>query len=315
MLRWGTKLPTPYVIAHLEDFFKVLRAIRENHLIETRSTQVSSMTFYRGHASSGWSLSPRLYREELHEVEQNLVKDALRIAPDEFRSLTPFQSLSKMQHLGLPTRLLDVTSNPLVALHFACMEHPGEDGEVKIFANLPTTSETGYPCKDVEEFVFRHSWSRFSVDDFPSRASATLPQDPEAKEEHRQSVEHTLSIPFAAVLPDNTNERLTAQAGAFLVCGMKVARKEKDSMYGSSGKEYWWFEPAQLSSQLGFSESLRATDLQLLIPAGAKSGLLAELEQVNINRWRLFPEAEHQMRYIYENYLSGRWRPPGHRAP
>lgn len=53
--------------------------------------------------------------------------------PKEFQGMNSIlDKLVEMQHYNLPTRLLDVSSNALVALLFACQDFES-DGEVIIF--------------------------------------------------------------------------------------------------------------------------------------------------------------------------------------
>lgn len=98
--------------------------------------------FYRGQAKE-WRLMPKVFRSEkvssdrysFNELEKNYYYEALTRFPEEFAGLTSLDKLAKMQHYGWPTRMLDVTINPLAALWFACSdnEHKDEDGFVYIF--------------------------------------------------------------------------------------------------------------------------------------------------------------------------------------
>ncbi|OAE38518.1 hypothetical protein A7J42_16485 [Brucella intermedia] len=69
--------------------------------------------------------------------EDRLCKELLIAHHDEFHGDDYcFDRLVRMQHYGLPTRLLDISGNPLVALFFACSCKPDQleiDGEVIIF--------------------------------------------------------------------------------------------------------------------------------------------------------------------------------------
>ena len=79
-------------------------------------------TFYRGHADKDWVLLPSIFRTPNGvEKEHLLFRDMVAHEPQSFSECkSALDYLVQMQHYGLPTRLLDMTTNPLIALYFAC---------------------------------------------------------------------------------------------------------------------------------------------------------------------------------------------------
>lgn len=74
---------------------------------------------YRGQTDN-WNLIPGLYRGNYESKEREILDEVQRLYPYEFAGCqTLFDILIKAQHYGIPTRILDVTFNPLVALFFA----------------------------------------------------------------------------------------------------------------------------------------------------------------------------------------------------
>ena len=97
--------------------------------------------FFRGHSRFSHRLVPSIYRDPSWIANEDvLFKELVLRCPNDFSGQeSTFQALVKMQHYSLPTRLLDITTNPLIALYFAC-EHEGqlrESGEVVVF-RIPT---------------------------------------------------------------------------------------------------------------------------------------------------------------------------------
>ena len=92
---------------------------------------IDEKVFYRGHSDCSYKLEPSLFRKLDWISNENRMNYELisRCQEDFYGVNSSVEKLSKMQHYGLPTRLLDITQNPLVALYFACLNNE-KRGEV-----------------------------------------------------------------------------------------------------------------------------------------------------------------------------------------
>lgn len=75
---------------------------------------------YRGLGEHFWADTPLLFRNKHIEEEARMVTEFNRNYPSETQFVHTIDILTELQHYGADTRLLDATTNALVALFFAC---------------------------------------------------------------------------------------------------------------------------------------------------------------------------------------------------
>lgn len=123
-----------------------------------RNGDKRSKLLYRGQrkSTSDWPLIPKVFREPFIKTDEEvLLINWKRRAVEYINPLPddPWDLLCLAQHYGLPTRLLDWTRNPLIALFFALEDYNKEIDSPAIYIY----STSGYLLNDTYDGELKNS--------------------------------------------------------------------------------------------------------------------------------------------------------------
>ncbi len=293
------------VIEDLNSYLEHISTMRK--AIKDEEGQVADLQkfFFRGQANCNWDVVPGIFRENYLSYESELINGAYLRNPSEFRQLnTDFEKLAKLQHYGLPTRLLDVTSNPLVALYFACQPYQEfnevDNSIIKPDGAVLFSRAYSKGCNDLEVSVISHlanmeingdTTLKTLLEELEDKRIYSIKSAKDCREGQYKSLIEILQNNYFVVSNMN-NERLVRQSGLFLLIG------KYNIIFNNRDVGQSVIQVARSSAKADFDKAV------FRIPVDKKVEILEELDFYNINEGALFPELEHQMTYVKNFQLS-----------
>ncbi len=139
-MNWKEELPEVFTtpVTSLEDYRKRIDKIE---WFLSASGVKGLNAYYRGDKAED-NVQCGLFRKDILSEEAALFEN-WKLKNKDLLCEDEFENLVRMQHEGHPTRLLDFTTDPLVALRFAC-GNEGQNSEKKI----TVFATTDYICKN-----------------------------------------------------------------------------------------------------------------------------------------------------------------------
>lgn len=289
-------------INNFDDFIAALKKIKpsENSSNNFNNSEwiekvfYGKKLFYRGHSNVNYLLKPGVARNiNLHKNEHHLCEQTILRNPDYFKDdKYHIDKLKTMQHYGVPTRLLDITSNPLIALYFSVCDSNNVDGEVIVFD--VNESDIKYTESDsisilasmalldytTKTYLYIGSFNnkQFSKSSAVNKLVSKIRLE---KPSFQNSVVPSIFEENYFVLVKKDNRRIQKQDGAFICCSCN---------------------PYTAKSLNQYRFSIHNKRQILIISQHAKEDILSQLELFDIHRGSIYPEIDKVSEYLVKKY-------------
>ena len=239
-------------ISSLQDFTVVIDALPKKEI-----------HWYRGCGEASYELIPTLYRHP----EKRLIGERLQLENDllswfrdrsvlyEIRQLAlDWEYLFFMQHFRVPTRLLDWTENPFIALYFALTSEPSSTDENAALWVLEP-----------------EPWNQRALEEISYGARIPYSSDDELRAHEPRCQEELLRPRPVAMFGMYSSIRMAAQRGTFVIFGKEMSPME------------------DIYTQDNFPADAL---VKLEIPAKSRASLFSSLLRVGITDSVVLPDIE-----------------------
>lgn len=227
---------------------------------------------YRGMENFKWKLEPSIMVNHLSSEEQAMYSEFERLHPNEFDNIkNPIDKMAKMQHFSLPTRLLDFSINPLVALFFACniTDSASANENARVVIHFTENIEKENANNICEYALYGTNY----ISNY---------------EEYIHNMYENFSD-FSVIKPSYITQREIKQQSIFLVFPPEVRRDLTN--------EYCILGIRKIDKKF-----MTSNFISIIIDAKFKKEILYNLDNLGINKMSLFPELEYTGVYLKNKY-------------
>ncbi len=247
-------------VTTLNDYIKAVKKTYQNQ-------ETSKYLFFRGVSNKNHGLIPAIFRESEFK-EKEVLLDYKHFLPKNGPNYSfpndILKILTDMQHYRIPTRLLDWTISPLIALYFACNDNSSNYCNTKIDGKIYILN----PWKQRKNILKKSEQKLSNIHQIhlDTRALLSYYKFKEVKKIIQKKYDYKIKKksfikPFP-MISSFCNERIIAQKGCFTIQGLN-------------------------------NEILNCKEIsEIIIPHSCKKSMLDNLSLLGIDDYAIFPDFE-----------------------